>query len=557
LLIAVLLGLSFLLYKRLSSNTSRTLSFEQMRMTRLTTTGDIFGAVITPEGKYIAYIVNDKNRRPSLWVRQVNTGSAIQIVPTGDLAYWGLSISRDGDYLYYVLGARSTVSQGALYQVPVLGGPSKKILEGIISSPAVSPDNRRLAFVRYVANPRAYQLIATNTDGSDERLIAATNSAAAFQNPRWSPDGKLILYTAANADSEGVYYYLATMPVDGGPEQPFTSKSRHRIRDAIWMPDGKSVIMLATGENISQTQLWRVAYPSGDVHRMTNDLKQYLSASLTADGSAMVALQIARQTNLWVAPGGDLSRARQLTSGSGEYDHATWTPDGRIVYDTFENGKRQLFTLTTDESNNAYPSVTPDGRYIVFASDRTGRQQIWRMDMDGTRLKQLTDGNTSSDFPQCTPDSKWVLCTNLSVSKGFLSKVAIDGGEPVPLTDAIVHSCAVSPDSKLLAYERLDEATKRWRIQVVSLNGGEPVATFDLQSDWMMQWTRDGSGILYDKLESGGSEIWMQPLAGGPPRQLTNLKTDTIYWFDYARDGQLLCVRGADVTDIVLFNNFK
>ncbi len=102
--------------------------------------------------------------------------------------------------------------------------------------------------------------------------------------------------------------------------------------------------------------------------------------------------------------------------------------------------------LTTGVTLDYQPSVSPDGRYIVFVSERTGTRSIWRINIDGSNPKQLTltsvIGNNS---PQCTPDNQVVY-----QSAGALWKVSIDGGESVRIGEGM-RSPAVSPDGKLIA----------------------------------------------------------------------------------------------------------
>ena len=68
-------------------------------------------------------------------------------------------------------------------------------------------------------------------------------------------------------------------------------------------------------------------------------------------------------------------------------------------------GQKQL---TADASNNRRPSVSPDGRYVVFVSNRTGTDHIWRIDIDGGNARQLTNGDAEGN-PQCSPNGQWVL----------------------------------------------------------------------------------------------------------------------------------------------------
>src|SRR5205814_3885282 len=173
-----------------------------------------------------------------------------------------------------------------------------------------------------------------------------------------------------------------------------------------WLPDGGGLIVLAREQMISSpAQIWYLSYPSGEARRLTNDFDNYANLSLTADANTLVVTRRETTSHIWVAPDGDASRAKQLTTGTGRqdgYPSANWTPDGRIIYDSTASGSRHIWIMNADGSNqrqltsDAYDyrggHVSPDGRYIVFISNRTGIFHVYRMDIDGNNLKQLTNG---------------------------------------------------------------------------------------------------------------------------------------------------------------------
>src|SRR5437667_9328240 len=132
-ILAVLLisaiGLAFGLYK-LRARTPE-LNLQAGKITRLTSNGKVGSATMSPDGKYVAYTLVDE-LGSSLWVKYLATGSNVQIVPPAGLgAGAGQStFSPDGNYIYYLRNERGRV-QGVLYQVPVLGGTSKMLLETV------------------------------------------------------------------------------------------------------------------------------------------------------------------------------------------------------------------------------------------------------------------------------------------------------------------------------------------------------------------------------------------------------------------------------------------
>ncbi len=116
-----------------------------LEFTRVTGSGDVRQADISPDGKYVAY-VRETGGKQSLWLKQLATGSDVQIA-TLDEDCPGVAFSPDGNYVYFVRKDRLKLS-GDLYQLPSLGGTPRKVLAGISSPPAFSPDGQRIAFER-------------------------------------------------------------------------------------------------------------------------------------------------------------------------------------------------------------------------------------------------------------------------------------------------------------------------------------------------------------------------------------------------------------------------
>jgi Tol biopolymer transport system component len=146
LLALVLAGVGYAIYKWTAKQSKPALSFQSAKFTRLTSTGKASDAAISPDGKYVAHVKSEAGQQ-SLWLRQVATTSDTQIVPPSQQFYYGITFSKDGNYIYYALGETNNTAR-TLYQVPVLGGASRKLIENVTSPVSLSPDGTRLALSR-------------------------------------------------------------------------------------------------------------------------------------------------------------------------------------------------------------------------------------------------------------------------------------------------------------------------------------------------------------------------------------------------------------------------
>jgi eukaryotic-like serine/threonine-protein kinase len=568
LLIAVA-GIAFGLYKFISQRQIQTANqnqpkpavpFQNRKIARLTSTGKATTAAISPDGKYVIHVVDDGEQQ-SLWMRQVSTPSNVQIHPPADISYLGLTFSPGGDYLYYVVWDKKT--SYALYQMPVLGGTAKKLITDIDSVVTFSPDGKQFAFLRGYPTQGKFAVLVSNADGMSERKLATRGLALGpFGDPAWSPDGKAIAYPAENTDANGDFMTLFEVRVADGSEKPIGSQRWWRVGRMAWLRDGSGLVFTARESVASPSQIWYLSYPGGEARRITNDLNDYLDISLTGDSSALVTVQSEQVSNIWIAPNENTRRASQLTSSKFDgLKSISWTPDGKIVYDSAASGNLDLWMieangtgqkqLTADAGNNSWPSVSPDGRYVVFVSDRTGTNHVWRIDIDGSNARQLTNGIGELN-PQCSPTGQWVVFNSRS-GDAPLSKVPIDGGEPVPITVKTSSGVAISPDGKWIASTRFEPANINTAIY--PFEGGEPHKILDIAS-YYFRWTPDGRALAYVD-ERNASTINSQPIDSGPPRQLADFKPDRIFSFAWSRDGnQLAVARGTLTHDVVLISNF-
>jgi serine/threonine protein kinase/Tol biopolymer transport system component len=576
----VLAAGGFGIYKFLANRDMGNVHFWDVNLARLTNSGNAIDATISPDGKYIVYVLSDRGRQ-SLWIRQVSTPNDKLIVEPAPVGFFGLTFSPDGNDLYYVI--KQNLDAGTLYRIPALGGkPPVKVLEKLDAPVGFSPDGKQFVFVRgSYPDTGSSALIVANIDGTGERQLAVKKfperfAPIFFTGPSWSPDGKVIAVSIATV---GGGSRVAGFSVSDGQEQNLANRSWPFAARVEWLRDMSGLLAVA-GDNAAIAQLWLINYPGGAARRVTNDLSAYRAIGLTQDGKKFTTVQAQGLVNLWIVPGGDATKATRLATGNVSFyssagNNITWTPDGRIVYVTNEGGNANVWItkpdgsdrkqLTANDANNFSPIVSADGRYIVYSVWRDGKKNLWRMNIDGANPVQLTTGIVDS-FPSLSPDGKWVIYTAPSGAKRTLWKVSIDGGAPTQLTDHVTTMGIVSPDGKYIAYtypESSDVSAPPNRLRVITFDGSQEINTYQVPASGtvlsIVQWSADSKSVLYTITANNMSNIWSQPIEGGAAaKQVTDFKEMLITGFAWSRDGkQLACTRGNLLRDAVLITDTK
>jgi Tol biopolymer transport system component len=258
-------------------------------LTRLTSNGNSISAAVSPDGAFVAYILNDEGRQ-SIWLKNVATHSDVQILPPAEeTSFDNLTFSSNGNYIYYS-------SNGTLYQLPILGSLPKAIIQDfgvsrLHNSITFSPDGKQFAFIRTsTEGEERASLIIANSDGTSERILASSKRPELFLRPAtWLPDGKTIVVVI----SAGAINKVVAIQIADGSVSPVPSPDWSTISQIVWQPNGQGLFVIATeGRSSIWRQVWSLSYPNGAAQNITNDFNNYQSISLTADGRGLAAVRI-------------------------------------------------------------------------------------------------------------------------------------------------------------------------------------------------------------------------------------------------------------------------
>jgi Tol biopolymer transport system component len=567
---------------------------------------------ISPDGRYLAYS-SSEGGQATVWLRDIPERTETRLVsPPGAEHIADLSFAIDGQSVYYSFAPRS--GERPVYRVPLIGGEPRLVHTGWGLR---SPDATRVAFTR--ARGEATALFVADLESGREEEIAGLDRrgvpsswspdgtqlavgesaglsvmqadgsgrrpvAPCFAPAWWSPDGRALLCSTRDGRLLGVDL------VTGGTK-PMGESTWRQVKAVRWIPDGTAFLVNGSDDK-GLSGIFLVSSDGGTVERLPASTHEYQGLGITADGKHVVSVQSVQRSDISVSSTPGTGPFKRIVTGTdGDYRFC-WTPEGEIVYASNEGGTYDLYVFDADGSNRrrltfdrtgneTEPAASPDGRFIVFVSDRTGVGRLHRMNRDGTDLRTLTHATAAAyradTDPRVTPDGRWVLYRH--GDNGFnLWKVPMEGGTPVLVKGARpappggmveeAFGASASPDGRFLAFFHFlfdqDAATSLIDI-VVALPDGRITRRFPyaetrrggISAHEHVQWSPDGSALYYVNMRKGNHDVWKQAVAGGPPVQVTRFE-EPVNYCDWSFDGRTLaCARSLTLRDVVKISNFR
>jgi len=546
----------------------------QLNLIRLTNGLEVVDAVVSPDGKYFAYHELD-GERSHIWVQQTGQSNRLEIVTWIDRWHGAKTFTPDGQFLYFA--EADGTGGNSVYRVPTLGGPKVKVLSDVSGPVSFSPDGREFVFYRYSKPSGEKQIVIRSTDGTEqERVIySLTELEQPFSYVAWSPRGGRIAFSSTRSGGPTAVCTYYWVDAAGGEPQPLSHESWEACHRIAWRPDGMGLYAIATksgdGYSTRRDQLYCISLTDGKATRMTTDGSRHQldSLSVTEKGEVLV-VPYNRSSQIWsMDPNGDSRTAEQISTGlaDGRAGIAPMT-DGRIAYVARSAESLNVWLMNSDGSEQKQLTSEPqyleelrasgDGRYLFFSVPNGKWNDIFRINSDGSDIRQLTTGMHAIDSGP-SHDGKWLAYGGGAVSdhsaEYSLYKLPLEGGAPVRFEIKDCGRPHFSPDDKYISCVENQE-----RIYILSAASGSVIRSFLAPPrstlNFGARWTPDGKALVYIVTEKDVSNLWLQPVDGSPPRRSTDFTAGSIYHFAYSRDGKrLYLARGTQIRDAVLISD--
>lgn len=234
----------------------------------------------------------------------------------------------------------------------------------------------------------------------------------------------------------------------------------------------------------------------------------------------------------------------QITDNSIDDRYPVLSPQGIIAYITKAEGKDDIFTIDLTSGNkrrlttlgtNRYPSFSPDGMHLLFISDRDGDFEIYRMNLDGSGQKQITDNSFEDRAPSYSPDGQTIVfCSNRNGEYEIFEMKADGQDQKSIFAGGHSWSPRFSPDGKLITF--YSNKLGAYEIWLMDHNGKNARKLTEDDGASYPCFSPDGSSIVYSSYQGDTPQIHLLDLQTGKSTQLHKSDADdmTPRWATYA-----------------------
>jgi len=457
------------------------LAMEQ-RLTSNPSSAPLRNAVVSPDGKYVAYA-----DPTGLYLRQISSGETRPwSLPKGFVA-WPFSWFPDSTHLLAVRIAGQeqdiNLSKPSLYKLCILGGDPQEMLKDVWAG-FVSRDGSRIA---YLPTPNLNEMWMMDSDGANPRRVVSAKKYGAYPSwispVAWSPNGQHLAYIENHAvDAPAPAQPTRLLRIIGANGEGATVVLNDpRIGEALWWgSDGRILFSYREDPSSGQDNYGvysiavdeRTGAAAGPPQPITQSEGRIGGMSGTADGKRLVVLRSNEVPQVFIASRDAATRQ--------------WKEPRR---------------LTLDDHVNIADTWTADSKAVLFVSNRNGTWKLFKQNIDETTPEVLAEGRSIAT-PRLTPDGSQVLYLSYSYPDdasvpGSLMSRLLAGGTPRTILQGkgiYNHQCAKAP-STLCIFSQVDGQDTVFRSFDLEHGAGRELMRIH---DWVGNWnlSSDGSKLV-------------------------------------------------------------
>ena len=427
---------------------------------------------ISPDGTRLVYAIAGTGARSGLHVR---TMDQLQSVPLGGTtgARWPF-VSSDSRWIGFQI--RSGAVSALLKKVSMTGGPPITVCEiqGTLMGASWGADDT----IVFATNVRTTGLLSVSAAGDTPTVLTEPDPRQGELDhtlPFVLPGGRAVLFTIVAHGDVLENSRIAVLDLETRQRKTLVRGGSHAEFVAPSAGSGPGYLVYATGDTLramrfDPARLEIVGDPVPVVEQLLTKRNGTAAFSVSHTGTlvyragGLATRADDERTLVWVDRQG---REGAIKAPSREYVYPRLSPDGtRIAVDVrgeerhiwiWDPAHESLARLTVDPELDGSPVWTPDGKRVIFYSDRSGHQELYVRQADGGGgLQQLTKGLPPLAPSSITPDGKQLVAMDYSRAAGDVTLVHLDNPArtaPLIQTPFEEGNAEISPDGRWLAYQ--------------------------------------------------------------------------------------------------------
>ena len=469
-------------------------------------TGDQQHPSFSPDGSQIAFSWQGENDGPVALYITTRDGGPVRRITNDTLPSRNPAWSPDGRHIAFLRGEHSVMV------VSPLGDPARKVAETEAQFVSWTPDGESVLISKKQSSANVLYAVSITT-GIQRPLTSAGENPDNFAPFAVSPDSKYLAYARRGGDRANASLYVR--PLSGGTARQL-ARGAGEIKGWSWTPDGEIVFAMQAGPGYS---LWRTSAEGGDAVPIADT-------------------QGAQFPTLAEVPGSSGVTSRELIAYERSNSHVGLNeieirPGAQPAV---VSGPKPLLPSTQTDSS---PQFSPDGKWIVFTSNRGGFNEIWRSDSAGRNAVELTSlsrDQKSPGSPRWSPDGSRIVFDARDASHSNIYVIGGDGGPVRQVTrwGADQIRPRWSRDGKWIYFGSTYPARwSMWKVPADAADTGpERAQRLNSENGFEPSESVDGSVIYFFRptLRQSTGQLFSVPAAGGTATKVMDDRVNHGWW---------------------------